>query len=667
MEEDDETLVNRVLESVGVPKLSSVAGNNQPLPTAASSASQAPAMSSSVQLAHDINYTDQSLDLEMQFPSTNLSMNGQLGEDNSSLDDTVSYNDLFQGYYDDGTTPDWMWAGMLAPEVEKAFGQTPINWNASLLPGGEDTQNEDDAHPDIVSQIAARFGSLQIAPDGKLRYFGTPANAHLLHNNRMWSNSSTQRSLQLDGTRLLRGAELDLDVDPTFEEHLIKTYFSWHNSCHPVVDEAMYWSSKNNSEENNDGNGFSSPVLTNAMCAIGAGYEARYHSALVTFPRPLADFFAERAKTLLEVELDSPCVSTVQALLLLSSHEAGYQRIARSWLYGGMAMRLCFDLGLHIDTNIYVQQGIISAAESRARRSAFWGSYVMNYRASFSLGRPFTLDASEITVSKPGASVNTPAINAAPTSWNEYPSSSATQASPALDSAQAASELADAISEQRVTLCDMVEPIARALYGNTVISNKSLQELSDRASSSMFRWKKNLPSTLRLAEDEQSKAAPQILVLHLEYHYLAILLHRPWTSRRLQPVPAQGHGYRQARKICVTSACEMANILLKFEKHYGYRRLNVETLQILPSAALILIFATVSVSDSGDKAAHIATNLNTVLRALDELSSSYACAREHLESLLLIQQTWHNTSKGSSGKRAAAPEELARSMKRGKI
>jgi hypothetical protein len=43
-----------------------------------------------------------------------------------------------------------------------------------------------------------------------------------------------------------------------------------------------------------------------------------------------------------------------------------------------MAMRLCFDLGLHIDTDIYVQQGIISAAESRARQTAFWGSYVMN-------------------------------------------------------------------------------------------------------------------------------------------------------------------------------------------------------------------------------------------------------------------------------------------------
>ena len=70
-------------------------------------------------------------------------------------------------------------------------------------------------------------------------------------------------------------------------------------------------------------------------CAIGASHETRYHSRIVTFPRTLAEFFAERSKVLLEIELDSPCVSTVQALLLLSSYEAGVQRTARSWLYGG--------------------------------------------------------------------------------------------------------------------------------------------------------------------------------------------------------------------------------------------------------------------------------------------------------------------------------------------
>lgn len=123
-------------------------------------------------------------------------------------------------------------------------------------------------------------------------------------------------------------------------------------------------------------------------------------------------------------------------------------------------------------------------------------------------------------------------------------------------------------------------------------------------------------------------------------------------------MPAQGRGYRHAREICVTSASEMASILLIFEERFGCRRLNVETLQILPSAALILIFATVSTCEDEDTATKIAANLNTVLRALDELSNTYVSAREHLESLLLIQQSWRSTAKGKLRKRSIAPERV---------
>ena len=74
-------------------------------------------------------------------------------------------------------------------------------------------------------------------------------------------------------------------------------------------------------------------------CAIGASYETRYHPTLATFPRSLAEYFADRSKVLLEAELDSPSVATIQTLLLLSSYEAGHQRVARSWLYSGTSAR----------------------------------------------------------------------------------------------------------------------------------------------------------------------------------------------------------------------------------------------------------------------------------------------------------------------------------------
>ena len=102
----------------------------------------------------------------------------------------------------------------------------------------------------------------------------------------------------------------------------------------------------------------------------------------------------------------------------------------------------------------------------------------------------------------------------------------------------------------------------------------------------------------------------------------------------------------------------MAGILLIFEKLFGYRCLNVETLQILPSGALIFILATVSTLEDEESAPQVAANLSTVLRALDELSNEYVSARKYLESLLLIQQSWRSTAKGKHRKRSVVGSRL---------
>ena len=70
-------------------------------------------------------------------------------------------------------------------------------------------------------------------------------------------------------------------------------------------------------------------------CAVGSAFETRYHPTFITFPKSLAEFFADKAKALLEIELDTPCVATVQSLIILSWHEGASNRDARGWLYSG--------------------------------------------------------------------------------------------------------------------------------------------------------------------------------------------------------------------------------------------------------------------------------------------------------------------------------------------
>lgn len=78
----------------------------------------------------------------------------------------------------------------------------------------------------------------------------------------------------------------------------------------------------------------------------------------------------------------------------------------------------------------------------------------LDSRTSFSLGRPFTLDASEITVRKP----DSPSQG----TWLPYGQSNGNIASDSRDSI-GMPDFLGLITEQRTSLCGIVEPIARAL------------------------------------------------------------------------------------------------------------------------------------------------------------------------------------------------------------
>lgn len=95
----------------------------------------------------------------------------------------------------------------------------------------------------------------------------------------------------------------------------------------------------------------------------------------------------------------------------------------------------------------------------------------------------------------------------------------------------------------------------------------------------------------------------------------------------------------------------MAQFLRRFENDWGYRRLDVETSQLLPSAALILTFASVSGRRGENTAKEMLPDLTTLFRALDELSNIYPSARQHLDSLVAIQQQWRLVYNQQYGKR----------------
>ncbi|KAJ5109282.1 hypothetical protein N7456_005957, partial [Penicillium angulare] len=474
----------------------------------------------------------------------------------------------------------------------------------------------------LVDEISDRIGTIKIGNGGKTRFYG-PTSTFNLREIPFLDNYEDKYSII--GDQL----ETDEGIPAALENHLLDLYFSWQDPSFHIVDRSIYEEAKQK-WSNHEETPFYSDALRNAMCALGSAFECRYHPTFITFPKTLVEFFGDRAKSILEVELDSPCVATIQALVILSSHEIGNGKDARGWLYSGSALRLAFDLGLHLDMSSHVSAGIISAPDADLRRTVFWTAYVVDQQLGFHLGRPFRTNMEDVTVGKPcedsGSMSNC--------RWTPFDSSSMNPDSGLLDSK-------DAISQRLVSLCDLMAPCGYILYGTSNIPKETLQELNAKIVAELRRWKSTLPPSLQINfDDVTSPYLPHVLILHMQYHQNIIYAHRPWISKsHLQPQPPKGPGYTHAREMCIESAVAISKILTMYESRYTLRRINVQAVSITSSAILFLLFAIFSNCSSYSRT-EISVHLTTCFRALDEFALCWKSAHRARDLLVGLQHQW---------------------------
>lgn len=155
----------------------------------------------------------------------------------------------------------------------------------------------------------------------------------------------------------------------------------------------------------------------------------------------------------------------------------------------------------------------------------------------------------------------------------------------------------------------------------------------------------------------------KLIVRSMQYHQIVIFTHRPWVSKNyIQPrSPRQGPGYHHARRMCIESSTAIARILHIYEKHYTFRRMNNQVVAIIFSAALMLLYMTISNTFSSSKNSSENTNsnaemvafLNLCFRALDELGQSFENAKRTRDFLVSLQRRWqaHLRRSGSGKKR----------------
>ena len=161
-----------------------------------------------------------------------------------------------------GLSPDSLQLGIdMVPQAGAQLGQLPPNAEHD-----SDSGEEDEAENDVIEQLSHRIGTLKIAGDGHLRFYGATSNLNLV------DVSATQqrqrpdaRTVRHDGQDILNHLRVGQPVDQALEDHLVELYFTWQNPSTYVVDKEMFMTARSKWRNEFDDTPFYSEVLTNAM------------------------------------------------------------------------------------------------------------------------------------------------------------------------------------------------------------------------------------------------------------------------------------------------------------------------------------------------------------------------------------------------------------------
>ncbi|KAK4154007.1 hypothetical protein C8A00DRAFT_43183 [Chaetomidium leptoderma] len=209
---------------------------------------------------------------------------------------------------------------------------------------------------------------------GRTRFFGPTANSHVHAKS---TCSLLPQEEQPDHT--VRAEHLIGALGPVTHDHLMRSFWDCYNSWQQVVEEAAFEAGRATQDAR-----FYSPFLHIAMLAMGFRFADwdREDVKRITVGNRESTLHRE-AKSMLEAELERPGgVPSVQALLLLADLECGVGRDTTGWMYSGMANRLSFDIGLHL--------------ERQTRRQAMAACVMFDRKWALLLGRPTAIKTQDI-------------------------------------------------------------------------------------------------------------------------------------------------------------------------------------------------------------------------------------------------------------------------------
>jgi hypothetical protein len=387
-----------------------------------------------------------------------------------------------------------------------------------------------------------------------------------------------------------------------------------------------------------------SPMLHNALLAVATAF-----SDDPAIKDPLTrQQFADKAKSYLEDECERPKLSAMTALSILANYHSSENHATLGYIYFGICARMSQALGLGIDCSPWVEAGLITHAGMMDRNWALWTTFCQDTTWSLYVGRDFCTASSVDPETIPVPFVS-PDLDQYLGSW-PLPNGEIVHPKH--------------ISGTFAATCSLMQ-IARDI--SDVVSNFS--RLGDRQDTTEFRiaqmdlklstWKNDLPSEIDLVKSNPSPPQPHELMLHMTYHWLTILLHRPFYRRR-RSCDDINHDTDHI-KPCNRAAAEIMELAQIWRGHFKLRYVPITMIQVISAAATIFVVAAVQ-AVSGPRIAHGALesaekSAETTIQYLREVGESFASATSVADILqhLLQQQVQTRKARRSPGASPGLP------------
>lgn len=262
--------------------------------------------------------------------------------------------------------------------------------------------------------------------------------------------------------------------------------------------------------------------------------------------------------------LFQPSIPTVVGLLLLGSTYNSTGKTSKGWLYTGYALRMVYDLNLHLDP----EETTTTPEDIEIRRRVFWGAFICDKLQSLYLGRPTTINVCDCRVST--VFLDT---------FDEYelfqPGSPSNHSCFVPHSVDSVPMRSISTFQQLCHLSKIMDGIIKGFYvvGAPVLNARRALGVLDNA---LVRWKGALTPENDFAVSWESGRRvatpfppPNVMILHSLYHSLVILLHRPFISDgHLRQLVADAP-VRACWERCTAAARHITIILQAYRDAYG--------------------------------------------------------------------------------------------------